>query len=130
MADLTGLEEAVRARGTELTTTASTTVLEETRQAAPVLTGATRDSIHIDPFDEPTVVGFDITADTPQAGFTDKGTNGLYVIQAKNAKVLAFVGRGGEMVFRRFVTHPGIKAQNWFALPMGDRFRTALEQAQ
>lgn len=51
----------------------------------------------------------------PQGVWTDQGTQGPYVIRARNAKALRFVGRGGQVVFRRSVVHPGIVGTGWFS---------------
>lgn len=105
-------------------------VLEATRVAAPVASGETRDSLRV----ERTGPGSgEIIADTPQAEYTDKGTRGPYTIAAKGGGMLAFFWENGpqgagDYVYR-FVTHPGIKAQNWFEEPMGQRWLEALQEA-
>lgn len=47
---------------------------------------------------------------TPQATYQFTGTR-AHVIEARNKQTLAFIGRGGGLVFARSVNHPGT-AQN------------------
>jgi hypothetical protein len=46
----------------------------------------------------------------PKAEYHQKGTS-PYQILPKNAKALRFIGRGGSVVFRRIVNHPGLPAR-------------------
>ena len=42
------------------------------------------------------------------------------VIRPKQAKVLAFIGNNGEMVFRREVHHPGLPARPFLTVTADD----------
>lgn len=129
MADLRDLEESIRARGRELRDAAGEVVLDQTRGQAPRLTGELFESIHAEAFDDGDTLGVDISADAPQALWTDEGTQ-PHVITASPGKVLAFYWREvGGTVFAKSVNHPGNRAQNWFREPMADRWRIALENA-
>ena len=50
----------------------------------------------------------------PYGIYFEKGGLGSYTITAKNAKVLAFMGGGGAMVFAKSVIHPAIPLRPWF----------------
>lgn len=129
--DLSGLRSEIRRHARALVETAAAEVAEVATAAAPIRTGELRASRLgpdvVDDTDQRIVARVSFHA--PQAGWTDEGTRGPYVIRAKNAKVLRFIGRDGEVVFRRFVTHPGIRAQHWFAQPMQGRWDEALARA-
>ena len=51
------------------------------------------------------------------------GETGPRTIRARNAKALAFPGRGGEIIFRKSVRHPGSKIPRraFLGLDAGDR---------
>jgi len=44
-----------------------------------------------------------------------------YVIRPRNARVLAFIGNNGEMVFRREVHHPGLPARPFLTITDDDQ---------
>lgn len=131
MADTTALVQSIQEWAEIAARLAAEQVLEETRSAAPVGEtggGATRDSLRLE---QTGPYSWEIIADTPQAQFTDEGTQGPYVIRAVNARVLSFPWANGPdgpgQYHFRYVTHPGIRAQHWFAEPMPDRWEQALE---
>lgn len=130
MADLSDLVDQLGRFQEDVSAAAADTVLNDTQGAAPVKTGETRDSVHIDQ----TGSGqWTISADAPQAVFTDQGTRGPYIIRASSAKVLAFEWdsgpKGAGTYFFPQVTHPGIAAQHWFEDPMEERWASALQDA-
>jgi hypothetical protein len=56
----------------------------------------------------------DVAANADYAAFVEHGTK-AHKILARKAKVLAFPGRGGGMVFRHEVNHPGTKPYNFMS---------------
>lgn len=76
------------------------------------ITGALSRSIHNDVLrDLGSVVGRVFSSgDVKYAGIHEYGgKTSPHVIEPKKASVLAFLGKGGDMVFRRKVNHPGSK---------------------
>jgi hypothetical protein len=140
MADLSGLRDHLQQWATLVTVDALQRTLQETQQAAPVRTGALRNSIQVStPQSDGAVIRAEITADTPYAGFTDTGTQS-HIIRGNPLLVFMWPNdprpnRGkGPAVFR-WVNHPGTKGTQWFNAgvdggdPMMSRWHDSLQEA-
>lgn len=85
-------------------------VLNRAKVLAPVDTGRLRSSGRMDI--RVTSVGptGSVTFPVSYAQFVHEGTR-AHVIRARRKKALRFTGRGGVVVFRRQVNHPGTRAR-------------------
>ena len=83
--------------------------------AAPVDTGETRDVTNARPTQLEGPIFAAVSETTLQGYLVDRGT-APHIIEGKNSpnKVLRFEGRGGAIVFRKRVNHPGTRASRWY----------------
>lgn len=129
--DLSGLRRDITDHARALAQAAADDVAQTVDAATPYRTGFLRASRTgpelVETTDQHVLMRLGYEA--PYASFTDTGTQGPYRIEARNAKVLRFIGRDGEPVYRRFVIHPGVRGTQWFDAPMQDRWDAALERA-
>lgn len=85
-------------------------VLTRAKVLAPVDTGRLRSSGRMDIRITSVGPSGSVTFPVSYAQFVHEGTR-AHIIRAKKKKALKFVGRGGVVVIRRQVRHPGTKAR-------------------
>jgi hypothetical protein len=88
-------------------------VLAELHRAAPIKTGALRDSITSRGRVEATRVVIEVGSPLVQAATTDSGAR-PHVIVPRRARALRFTV-GGRTVFARRADHPGNRPTRWFS---------------
>lgn len=125
---MTNLRERLARRYTSAVAAARDDVLDQLRQAAPYRTeGSIVRSLEASaPAGDGFRFSLTVGSPAPQALWTEEGTR-PHLIVANRARVLRFEV-GGETIYRRSVNHPGTPAQHWFAQPMPERWRSALER--
>lgn len=128
MADATGLRQKITTRAGQAQVLAAADMRTRYRRAAPHKSGDTQESVDVINFSAtPTELRFTAVATTPQAKWTDEGTQ-PHVIRPRNKKALRFRYRG-RIVFAKVVHHPGNKATRWFRNTGPREWNGALQRA-
>lgn len=125
MADIAALRERVNRYGITMQKFAALDMAAQATSAAPVKTGALRNSRRISQGYRSTRIEF--TA--PQGEWTDRGT-AAHRINGRPLLVF-FWPKVGRVVFLRHVNHPGNKGSRWFSNVMtSSNWQAALRRAQ
>lgn len=128
MTDFSSLEEAVRARATELFERAVEATRQATADAAPTVTGQLAAGHRVENMsDNGTVLSADLVVDPEYAGYVAHGTR-PHEIRPRNARVLRFE-IGGEVIYATKVNHPGTQPNPewWSEGALAERWTDALE---
>lgn len=114
MADATALRRTVASRAQRAQVLAAVDMKTAYRRASPYEKGDTQRSVDVINFTiGPAQLTCTAVATTPQAKFTDEGTE-PHVIRPRTKKVLRFRYRG-RIVFAKVVNHPGNRGTHWFS---------------